>query len=62
MKIQGAAVARFVRERPSKTRAILLYGPDTGLVRERGQALMASVVPDYLWRFRKTGQFHGRMA
>ena len=23
---------------------------------------MASVVPDYLWRFRKTGQFHGRMA
>jgi uncharacterized protein YbjT (DUF2867 family) len=23
---------------------------------------IASVVPDYLWRFRKTGQFHGRMA
>ena len=23
---------------------------------------MESVVPDYLWRFRKTGQFHGRMA
>jgi hypothetical protein len=23
---------------------------------------MASVVPDYLWRFRKTGQFHGRVA
>ncbi len=23
---------------------------------------MASVVPDYLWRFRTTGQFHGRVA
>lgn len=46
MKIQSAAVARFVRERPAKTRAVLLYGPDTGLARERGQALMASVVPD----------------
>ncbi len=23
---------------------------------------VASVVPDYLWRFRKTGQFHGRIA
>jgi uncharacterized protein YbjT (DUF2867 family) len=23
---------------------------------------IASIVPDYLWRFRKTGQFHGRMA
>ena len=22
----------------------------------------ASIVPDYLWRFRKTGQFHGRIA
>ncbi len=23
---------------------------------------VASIVPDYLWRFRKTGQFHGRIA
>jgi hypothetical protein len=23
---------------------------------------VAAVVPDYLWRFRKTGQFHSRMA
>ena len=23
---------------------------------------IAAVVPDYLWRFRKAGQFHGRMA
>jgi uncharacterized protein YbjT (DUF2867 family) len=39
--------------------------------REQGRTLealgivpnaIASVVPDYLWRFRKTGQFHGRMA
>ena len=52
MKIQGAAVARFVRDRPPRTRAVLLYGPDTGLVRERGQALMASVVPDVRDPFR----------
>ena len=23
---------------------------------------IAAVVPDYLWRFRKTGQFHNRTA
>ena len=25
-------------------------------------ASIAAIVPDYLWRFRKTGQFHGRTA
>jgi NADH dehydrogenase len=39
--------------------------------REQGRTLeglgiipesIGAVVPDYLWRFRKAGQFHGRMA
>lgn len=52
MKIPPAAVARFLRDFAAKpdaaarTRAVLLYGPDIGLVRERGQALIAAIVPD----------------
>lgn len=36
----------FLKRRPSADVAILLYGPDSGLVRERGEHLARAVVPD----------------
>lgn len=50
MKLTGQRIQSFVAgyiARPDdKIRAILLYGPDTGLVRERAAALGAAVSPD----------------
>ncbi|MEM7171733.1 MAG: DNA polymerase III subunit delta [Pseudomonadota bacterium] len=46
MKISAAASDRFSRQPDPKCRAILLYGPDLGLVRERGLNLVKSVVDD----------------
>ena len=46
MKITGAQIERFLKAPDPKAGAILVYGPDEGLVRERAQRLMASVLDD----------------
>ena len=43
MKISGARVAGFLRALPPEVAAVLLYGPDRGLVCERGEAVVRSV-------------------
>ncbi|RDD63254.1 DNA polymerase III subunit delta [Ferruginivarius sediminum] len=46
MKIKPAQADAFARKPDPKIRAVLVYGPDRGLVRERVGALIASVVDD----------------
>jgi len=46
MKITAATVDRFVKAPPGGVGAVLLYGPDAGLVRERGIHLLKAVVDD----------------
>src|SRR5262249_16375404 len=54
VKLPPARVARF-RGRPDRARrAVLLYGPDTGLVRERADILARTVCPDLKDPFRVT--------
>ena len=45
-KVAGAAIDRFLKQPPPDMRAVLLYGPDDGMARERMQILARSVVPD----------------
>ncbi|MBK20498.1 MAG: DNA polymerase III subunit delta [Rhodospirillaceae bacterium] len=46
MKISAAKAPGFISSPPDSVRAILLYGPDTGLVRERTGMLTTAVVDD----------------
>lgn len=46
MKLAGAAAESFVKRPDPKVRAVLLYGPDEGQVRERMQALTRTVCAD----------------
>jgi DNA polymerase-3 subunit delta len=46
MKIAAARLAAFLARPDPAIRAILLYGPDTGLVRERADALARTVCED----------------
>ena len=46
MKVNTAAVERFIRRPDPAVRAILVYGRDEGLVHERADALVQGVVPD----------------
>ena len=46
MKIDTRSVAKFLRAPDKAARAMLLYGPDAGLVRERGEGLALLVVDD----------------
>ncbi len=46
MRLQGRAIADFLRAPDPRVRAILLYGPDSGLVQERALALTALVAED----------------
>jgi DNA polymerase-3 subunit delta len=46
MKVTAGHADAFCAQPESAIRAILLYGPDEGLVRERGRALVAGVVDD----------------
>ncbi len=46
MKIAAGRADAFVRDPDSGIRAVLVYGPDTGLVRERADALTRAVVED----------------
>ncbi len=43
MKIQAARADGFARKPDAAVRAVLLYGPDSGLVRERAEALIKAV-------------------
>ena len=46
MKIAPRDIESFLRAPPAAVRAVLLYGPDGGLVRERARALTALVAGD----------------
>ncbi|MEQ8246887.1 MAG: DNA polymerase III subunit delta [Alphaproteobacteria bacterium] len=46
MKVSAREADVFLRKRPGNVVAVLLYGPDSGLVRERGRALVRSVLGD----------------
>ena len=46
MKVAAAKVAQFISSPPEAVRAILLYGPDSGLIRERGEQLTSAIVKD----------------
>jgi DNA polymerase-3 subunit delta len=46
MKIMGARVERFLRQPDPALFAVLLYGPDEGLVRERALQLVGTVLAD----------------
>jgi uncharacterized protein YbjT (DUF2867 family) len=73
MKLQ-AAVLQFLPKPPLTPDQVEMLKPDnvvSAAAREQGRTLeglgiipnsIASIVPDYLWRFRKTGQFHSRVA
>jgi DNA polymerase-3 subunit delta len=46
MKLAFRAIETFVKNPPAAALAVLLYGPDEGLVRERANALARRIVPD----------------
>ena len=52
MKIPASRIAAFLQRPDQGIRAILLYGPDEGLVRERAAAAARSVCPDLADPFR----------
>jgi DNA polymerase-3 subunit delta len=52
VRIAPARVAEFLRRPDPQVRAVLLYGPDAGLVRERARALARLVCPDLADPFR----------
>lgn len=46
MKLTGARIEAFLKAPDAKIRAMLVFGPDNGLVRERVQRLVKTAVPD----------------
>ena len=52
MKIAPARLAAFLQRPDPAIRAVLLYGPDSGLVRERADTLVRTVCPDLRDPFR----------
>ncbi len=52
MKIGGGRVEAFLKAPDPAMRAVLVYGPDAGLVRERVERLMRGIVPDLRDPFR----------
>src|SRR6266481_73938 len=54
MKLPAARVAAFLRRPDREIRAVLLYGPDAGLVSERADAVARTVCPDLKDPFRVT--------
>jgi len=52
MKLSAARVAAFLQRPNREIRAVLLYGPDAGLVSERADALGRTVCPDLKDPFR----------
>ncbi len=49
---KAADIERFVERPPSSFVAVLVFGPDRGLVSERAKSLAKSVVPDLTDPFR----------
>ena len=45
--LKGAAIKAFLKARDKKIAAVLIYGPDNGLVRERAETLAKLVVEDF---------------
>jgi DNA polymerase-3 subunit delta len=45
--LKGKAIDAFVEKRDPKIAAILVYGPDAGLVRERADKIARQIVPDF---------------
>ena len=52
MKLQGQRIALFLKSPDPRIRAVLVYGPDRGLVRERAEAVCRTVVDDLADPFR----------
>jgi DNA polymerase-3 subunit delta len=52
MRLPAARVAEFLRRPDPAVRAVLLYGPDAGLVRERADLLARGACPDLADPFR----------
>ena len=52
MKLQGKAIDGFLARPDPRIRAVLVYGPDAGLVRERAGIVACSVVSDLTDPFR----------
>ncbi|MEI6558872.1 MAG: DNA polymerase III subunit delta [Rhodospirillaceae bacterium] len=52
MKLQGKGIEAFIARPDPKIRAVLVYGPDAGLVRDRADTLARSVVSDLVDPFR----------
>ena len=48
MKVQAGRAEAFIRNPDEGVRCILLYGPDAGLVRERGRSLLTSALGEAL--------------
>jgi DNA polymerase-3 subunit delta len=46
MKLQGAAIERFLSRPDAATRAVVIYGGDEGLIRERARRLGRHIVDD----------------
>ena len=45
--LKGRAIKEFVAGRDKAIAAVLIYGPDGGLIRERGDALASAIVSDF---------------
>ena len=54
MKVQPRNADAFAKKPPAATRVVLFYGPDSGLVRERGKVAAQSACPDLGDPFRVT--------
>jgi DNA polymerase-3 subunit delta len=52
VKLKGARLAAFLRRPDPAVRAVLCFGPDAGLVRERAAAVAAALCPDLRDPFR----------
>lgn len=52
MRLPAARVEAFLRRPDPDTRAVLLYGPDAGLVRERAETVARTICPDLRDPFR----------
>src|SRR5215208_4654710 len=54
MEVKAAAADKFIGQLPRSVVAVLVYGPDQGLVRERAAAVARTVLADLNHPFRVT--------
>src|SRR4029079_1368979 len=55
MKLAAAQISGFLQKPDPATRVVLIYGPDSGLVRERADVLAKKTVPHLGDPFRVAG-------